>query len=75
MYEVELEEDLKSDTSGDFEKLMVSLVSGARQEGVDEGRAEEEAQELIDVSYSRAASYVDCETRRKSQLSNVHVFC
>jgi len=52
MFEVELEEDLKSDTSGHFRNLMVSLVSGARQENdfeVEEDKAEEDAQKFFDA--------------------------
>ena len=54
VYEVEMEEDLASDTSGYFRRLMISLVSAGRQEdiyaNVDYDKAREDAQKFLDVS-------------------------
>ena len=59
VYDADLEEDLKSDTSGYFRRLMVSLVTAGRQEEdyseVDYDKAREDAQKFFDViSYSQS---------------------
>lgn len=53
-YDCELEEDLQSDTSGYFARLMVSLCVGGRQsddwyEEPDDDKAEQDAQKLLDA--------------------------
>jgi len=57
LYEVEMEEDLASDTSGYFRRLMISLVSAGRQEdiyaNVDYDKAREDAQKFLDAGESR----------------------
>jgi len=47
----DLQDDVKSETRGDFEHLLVALLQGQRQEGeeVDTDQAQEEAQELYDA--------------------------
>ena len=50
MYDVELIEDLQSDTSGYFARMLYSLCTAFRQvEDGDDDFAEEQAQKLIDV--------------------------
>ena len=46
-----MEEDLKSDSTGQFERLLVSQVNGARGEGddADWGQAHDDAQAIYDV--------------------------
>jgi len=47
MYDRDLEKDLKSETRGDFENLLVSLIQGKRSEDdVDDDKAKKEAAEL-----------------------------
>ncbi|KAI3351446.1 hypothetical protein L3Q82_020301 [Scortum barcoo] len=41
-----LEKDICGDTSGNYQKLLVILLQGSREEGVDEGQIEEDAKEL-----------------------------
>ncbi|XP_056133197.1 annexin A6 isoform X1 [Lampris incognitus] len=49
-YKTTLEEDIQSDTSGHFSRILVSLVQGARDEGsADPERADADAQELADA--------------------------
>ena len=47
----DLQDDVKSETRGDFEHLLIALLLGQRQEGedVDVDKAREEAQELYDA--------------------------
>lgn len=55
-YDEELEDAIKSETGGCFENLMVSLVSGARQENnfdVDEDQAQEDAQAFYDAGEAK----------------------
>uniref|UniRef100_A0AAY4E3F2 Annexin n=1 Tax=Denticeps clupeoides TaxID=299321 RepID=A0AAY4E3F2_9TELE len=50
VYKKSLEDDIKSDTSGHFLRILVSLVQGAREEGpADMDRAREDAQALADA--------------------------
>lgn len=50
LFDRSLEDDLKSDTSGDFRRLMVSMSTGARNEGfADPDQAKQDAQELYDA--------------------------
>ena len=51
-FENELEEDIKNDTDGNFERFLVSLANGSRAEGydVDDDMANEDAQRVFDVS-------------------------
>lgn len=51
-FETTLEEDLQSDTSGYFGRLMVALCANGREpnEGWDMAEAEESAQKLYEVS-------------------------
>jgi len=57
MFESDMEEDLKSDTSGYFQRLMVSLVTAGRQEeeysDVDYDKAREDAQKFLDAGEAR----------------------
>ncbi|WAR23203.1 ANXA7-like protein [Mya arenaria] len=54
LYDADLNEEIQSDTSGYFRRLMFSLVSGKRQEGMaDYDRAHEEAQKLIDAGVNQ----------------------
>jgi len=49
-YETELEEDLKGDTDGHFQNLMVSLVTGSREENdflIDYDQAKEDVEKLV----------------------------
>lgn len=50
-FERDLEEDLKSETGGNFERLLVSQITAARaeEEDVDEDKAQEDAQEIYDA--------------------------
>ena len=50
-----LEDDLKSDSSGQFEKLLVSQCNAARDESddVNWGKAHEDAQKIYDVRAHR----------------------
>eukprot|EP00914_Ancora_sagittata_P004034 GHVO01008868.1.p1 GENE.GHVO01008868.1~~GHVO01008868.1.p1 ORF type:complete len:336 (-),score=82.19 GHVO01008868.1:17-958(-) len=50
-YERDLEEDVQSETRGDFKRLLVSMVNAGREEDgeVDVEKAEEEAQEIYDA--------------------------
>ncbi|XP_023249391.1 annexin A5-like [Seriola lalandi dorsalis] len=41
-----LEKDVCGDTSGDYQKLLVILLQGSREEGVDEGKIEKDAKDL-----------------------------
>ena len=58
-FESDLEEDLKSDTSGYFERLMVSQCQAGRDEStdVDEDQANEDADAIIEVHLT--ASLID----------------
>lgn len=49
MYGAHLESELKSETSGNFKRLLVSLCNGARDESgvVDPERAQIDARELL----------------------------
>lgn len=51
MYGRSLEKDLKSDTSGDFRRLVLLLLQGKRPEStdVDMGEAKDDARSLIDA--------------------------
>ncbi|XP_005096370.1 annexin A13 [Aplysia californica] len=56
MFDSELEEDLCSDTSGYFRRLMVSLMAAGRQENgfnVDDDQAAEDAQKFFDAGEAR----------------------
>jgi len=57
LYDADMEEELESDTSGYFRRLMVSLVSAARQEDyyadVDYDKAREDAQKFLDAGEAR----------------------
>jgi hypothetical protein len=50
-FDRDLEEDVKSETSGNFERLLVSSVNASRDEGddVDEDKAAEDAQNIYDA--------------------------
>jgi len=50
-FERDLEEDIQSETSGNFERLLVSQINAARceEEDVDEDKAQEDAQEIYDA--------------------------
>ncbi|KAK3782511.1 hypothetical protein RRG08_061741 [Elysia crispata] len=54
-YDAELEEDLCSDTSGYFRRLLVSLLTAGREpdEGVDTDRAEEDARKFFEAGEAR----------------------
>uniref|UniRef100_A0A3Q1HLE3 Annexin n=1 Tax=Anabas testudineus TaxID=64144 RepID=A0A3Q1HLE3_ANATE len=41
-----LEKDICSDTSGSYQKLLVILLQGSREQGVDEGQIEKDAKDL-----------------------------
>ena len=58
-FESDLEQDLKSDTSGYFERLMVSQCQAGRDEStdVDEDQANEDADAIIEVRLT--ASLID----------------
>ncbi|XP_073676315.1 annexin A5a [Garra rufa] len=45
-YGSKLEKDIMGDTSGHYQKLLVILAQGNREEGVDESRVEKDAKEL-----------------------------
>lgn len=57
LYDADMEEELKSDTSGYFRRLMVSLVTAGRQEEdyseVDYDKAREDAQKFFDAGEGR----------------------
>ncbi|XP_036372574.1 annexin A5-like [Megalops cyprinoides] len=46
-YDDDLEEDVTGDTSGHFKRMMVVLLQASRQQGVDEGKIDSDAQELF----------------------------
>ncbi|XP_019900770.2 annexin A5a [Esox lucius] len=46
-YGGKLEKDIVGDTSGHFQKLLVILLQGSREKGVDEDRIEKDAEELF----------------------------
>ena len=50
-FERNLEEDLQNETSGNFKRLLVSQCNAGREEAedVDDGKAEEDAQQIYDV--------------------------
>ncbi|GFS01618.1 annexin, partial [Elysia marginata] len=54
-FEQDLEEALCSDTSGYFRRLLVSLLTAGREpdEGVDYGRAEEDAKKFFEAGEAR----------------------
>nr|XP_046263015.1 annexin A5a [Scatophagus argus] len=45
-FSAKLEKDICSDTSGHYQKLLVILLQGSREEGVDEGKIEKDAKDL-----------------------------
>jgi len=55
LFKRDLEKDIRGDTSGHFEKLLVSMSAGGRMEnmGVDPGRAAEDAKALYDAGEKR----------------------
>ncbi|XP_067852095.1 annexin A6 [Heptranchias perlo] len=56
-YHKSLEDDLSSDTSGHFKRLLISLIQGNREEGeADQARALEDAQELCGASDEESGS-------------------
>ncbi len=55
MYSKPLEKDVKSDTSGDFRRLLVSLMQGKRPETteVNVDQAKQDAQSLLDAGAAK----------------------
>ena len=53
-----LEDDLKSDSTGKFERLLVSQCNAGRAEGDDQdwGQAHEDAQKIYDVRSTRGGA-------------------
>ncbi|XP_039976501.1 annexin A5a [Xiphias gladius] len=49
----ELERDICGDTSGHYRKLLVTLLQGSREEGVDEGKIEKDAKDLYAAGEGR----------------------
>ncbi|KAG7245756.1 hypothetical protein CRUP_022248, partial [Coryphaenoides rupestris] len=48
-----LEKDIMSDTSGHYEKLLLLLLQGNREEGVNEGKIEKDAKDLFEAGASK----------------------
>uniref|UniRef100_A0A6Q2Z4J7 Annexin n=1 Tax=Esox lucius TaxID=8010 RepID=A0A6Q2Z4J7_ESOLU len=48
-YDADLEKDITGDTSGHFERLLVILLQASRQQGVQEGNIEADAQALFNA--------------------------
>uniref|UniRef100_A0A8C7HHZ4 Annexin n=1 Tax=Oncorhynchus kisutch TaxID=8019 RepID=A0A8C7HHZ4_ONCKI len=54
-----LEKDITGDTSGHFQKLLVILLQGSRDEGVDEDRIENDAKELFAAGEGKVGTDVE----------------
>ena len=52
VYKTALEDDLRGDTSGDFEEMLLELIKGEREQGdtVDKKQAEMDAKKLYKVT-------------------------
>uniref|UniRef100_A0A8C5BQB8 Annexin n=1 Tax=Gadus morhua TaxID=8049 RepID=A0A8C5BQB8_GADMO len=51
-----LEKDIMSDTSGHYEKLLLVLLQGSREEGVNEGKIEKDAKDLFEAGASKVGT-------------------
>ncbi|KAG7328902.1 hypothetical protein KOW79_007076 [Hemibagrus wyckioides] len=55
-YGGKLEKDIMGDTSGHYQRLLVMLLQGEREEGVDESRVEKDAKELFAAGAKKAGT-------------------
>lgn len=67
-FKKDLEKEIKSETSGDFENILISLCQGCREEAnpVDASQAQADAEELYKAGEAYASFFI--EFRIYSQL-------
>ncbi|VDD81476.1 unnamed protein product [Mesocestoides corti] len=58
-----LEEDVRSDTSGDFRKVLIALLQASREEGCDEAQAKEDCEALYQGGEAKLGTDEETFTR------------